>query len=589
MERKAITIPRHIIYMSVILFSCALTGLFASCEKELAGEGSGRKIAVNISLDSSESVDDMRSSVAQTPKSETAIIPLGNGRYINATLTEMPVDDPTSDELRAAANLVEGQKVRMAAFQNTTSTQESAADYIYSGGKLNPVSTPLMVEEDADYNIVAYSYYNETEDYPVIENISSEKQLLWGTSGQKYITATDAAVSFRMLQRFAQAKVSITTTHLSGTPNITAVSGVEIASGGNRCNLSVWNGLLSTGTSPVTQTVNFSTFGSHTVTSAPRMIYPVAAGQTTTVTVGSIAVDGFAPMTNLVAAFNQTFLGGRSYVLTLDLKETAFAGSNIYWDGSKMDFKPAGYVGPENFYQGLYFRWGSMVGMLATANAGVTPANPVYYPIDDNTWSTNGTILSFLYSDQTDILSMNTALAASHGSLGIANDYVTNGYAADNNGEAFNYTDQWGDICRRINPDYRLPRGEEFSVSAGNCPWGPASEALGWYRGTDATGGAITFQDLTPNGTNAQGTSVMDYDNFGAGFCTYQGIVKFPAAGVRHYVASAHMLSFGYDGCYWTSSVEYSSAAHALHFNSSSVWVSSANSGWGYSVRCVKN
>jgi hypothetical protein len=569
------------IYTSIAIgVLCSLLCLLSSCEKELVGEGSGRKVAVNISLNSSGFVDATRSSVAQTPKSETTFIPLDDGLYINATLTEEPID-----ELRAAVNLVEGQRVRMAAFRNTTSTQESTADYVYSGGKLNPVSAPLMVEEDAWYNIVAYSYFNETAIYPPTTNTSSDRQLLWGTSGQKYITATDATISITMVQKYAQAKVSISTANLTGTPNITAVSGVTITSGGNRRNLSVWDGTLSAGTSQA-QAVSFPTFTpSSTVTSNYRMIYPVTAGVQTILTIGSLTVDGFPnPYTNRAFPLTQAFLEGHSYVLTLDLKEVLFAGSNIYWDGTQLTFEPHGSA-TKSFYQGVYFKWGSMIGMPGNEVA-INSSTKIYYPTGANTWSTNAT-LSSLYTNFENIPHMDYALATSHGT-GIATDYVTNGYRLDNGGEDFNYTDKLGDICRRINPDYRLPRAEEFISSAARISysWGSVSEAAGWYKGRDASNNPITFPSATIAATtNEDGTSVIDYDNFGAGFGTYLGVI-FPAAGYRSSTKLYNLGTYGYYLCSGSYSVN---GYYRLTLYNGAVQVNDDLISWGNSVRCVKN
>jgi hypothetical protein len=73
--RKNMTPTRYTIYTSIAIgLFVALSGLLSSCEKEPVGEGSGRKVAVNILLNSSGYVDATRSSVAPTPKSETAII-----------------------------------------------------------------------------------------------------------------------------------------------------------------------------------------------------------------------------------------------------------------------------------------------------------------------------------------------------------------------------------------------------------------------------------------------------------------------------------------------------------------------------------
>jgi hypothetical protein len=137
-----------------------------------------------------------------------------------------------------------------------------------------------------------------------------------GKSAAQVITQSNRTVSITMEQKFAQVRVSISSADLTGTPAITAISNVAIASGGNRCDLTVHNGNLVTGTSPAAQPVTFSTLNTSTITSAYRRIYPVATGARTDLTIGSISLAG-TPYTNLTATFNQELLGGRSYTLTV--------------------------------------------------------------------------------------------------------------------------------------------------------------------------------------------------------------------------------------------------------------------------------
>jgi hypothetical protein len=362
---------------------------------------------------------------------------------------------------------------------------------------------------------------------------------------------------------------------------------VEIASGGDRCRITPWSGALSAGTPPGPQTVAFSTFGSDTVTSDPRTIYPAIASLATTVTVGNLIVDGIASPGTLTATFTQVLEGGKSYVLTLDLWEVIFAGSNIYWDkdNGRMDFKPAGHVGDESFYQGLYFKWGSMVGMGVPAYANTSAQ--WYWPIDDDTWDTGG--YGSLYAVYGLIPRMNNNLSVSN--YGPDNDYVTNGYAADNGGLPFNYTNKFGDICRRINPDYRLPRTGEFGFGATYTEfvWGPASVAKGWAKGTDAAGNDVVFPgnlDLYNKPTNTEGTFVLDYASFHAGFATYRGI-KFPAPGWLS--TAGDRVGLGFQGMYLSSSLLSSSAPGFAYVQSTSVLQGSSTIDYAYSIRCVKN
>jgi hypothetical protein len=585
----------HIHTSLIIGLLCGLSCLLSSCEKELLSEGTGRKVAVDFSVTGNDYIDDTRSSVAQAPELGTTIIPLGDGLYLRATLTEEPVN-----KLRATVALAENQKVRLAAFRGTTSTQEGvSADYVYSGGKLVPVNNlyPLLVDENATYNFVAYSYFNETAVYPPLENIPSDKQLLWGTSGQKAITTSGSTVSISMVQKFAQAKVSISTSKMAGTPNITAVSGVTITCGGNRNKLSLHDGALSTGTPLVVQAVTFPSFSpASTVTSNYRTIYPVNSGVRTTLSIGNITINGVGTLTNIEGEFTQVLLEGHSYILTLDLKGVAFAGSNVYWNGTQLTFELYDYVGEKNFYQGLHFKWGSLIG-ASPKNVTFQTSDMIYYPTSKTTWAAIP-LSSSGYAVYGDIPAMSFATAAARGT-GWANDYVTNGYALDNGNQPFNYAGHLGDICRVINDGYRYPTAEE--MYSGNTTatlyngW-VNSSAVGWAKGTNSTGGSITFPAEYTGVLDEKGISVLDYDTyggFGGGFATYKGVAVFPASGIRAGASVSDpppstrsaVGSFGY---YMTGSSQSAAGSYILQMANNYLFMI-GNGDNGFPVRCVKN
>jgi hypothetical protein len=556
-----------------ISLSCGLGYLLSSCEKELIGEGSGRKVAVSVSLSSSDYVDATRSSAAPLSEEKSSLISLGDGLYARTTLTEEP-----ADELRATVSLVEGQKVCLAAFKGATNTQEgSTANYIYSGGKLLPADpfAPLFVTENANYTIVAYSYYNNPSVYPVIANIDSSNQLLWGKSAQKYITMTDATVSITMAQQFAMVKIVITSTNLPGAPNITAVSGVTIDSG-TQCSLSVWNGTMNTGT-PATQSFTFSTVGSSVVTSTPRTIYTTTT-PVVRVVIGSISLAGrVEPVQAFTAHFlaASDMLAGHSYVFTVDLKNIHYAGSNVYWDSSnsKLTFEPYGYTGEKSFYQGLYFKWGSLVG-VSPKNRLFGSSTPIYYPTDDNNCTaTSGSVSAI------------QAMDIPAGTGGLATDYVT----TFNLGNP-SYSFKLGDICQWIDGNYRLPRAEEvFSGETRVINWS-ATSAIGWKKGTNSGGAAITFPAAAVHQDDVleeDGTSVLDYDtyaHFGAGFATAQGGVVLPASGMA---SQSGRGAVGTIGEYWSSSYS-SSTVTMFGFDDTEFYLRNDALTFLHTIRCVK-
>jgi hypothetical protein len=112
---------------------------------------------------------------------------------------------------------------------------------------------------------------------------------------------------------------------------------------------------------------------------------------------------------------------------------------------------------------------------------------------------------------------------------------------------------------------------------------------MGWYRGTDAGGDPITFPSsniTTP--VNDNGTTVIDYDNFGAAFATFLGVI-FPAGGN---ITNASLICLGQEGHYHSSSV-FSNGTVFQHMAFDSVLIqpgtSNTHENWGYSIRCVKN
>jgi hypothetical protein len=357
---------------------------------------------------------------------------------------------------------------------------------------------------------------------------------------------------------------------------MTNLGTVKIISGGNRCNLTVHNGTMVTGLPPVDQTVSAwtPTLPTTTVTSAYRRIYPAEASDPTTVTIGSMTVNGTV-FSNLIATFNQALLGGSSYTLTIDLNKTIYAGSNVYWDGSKMTFKPAGYVGQENFYQGLFFKWCSMIGIspAGAAPSPVTASTPIYYPTSAIGWSANSATINTLYGSAGNYASIPDKLGVT---ITSTSDYVTP--------LGFDYANYWGDICRRINAGYRLPRAEEFNLAA-------------WYMGTDVAGVSIGYPSDVITTNQHDGTSLLDYDQYSNPNVHSASVVSmgtvFPASGVRSYAGvDGELIGVG-NQCWYMTGSAYNGVEYqwAMTFSSGRGY---AGNGWTYrntgmSVRCVKN
>jgi hypothetical protein len=214
-----------------------LTPLFLSCEKEIMGEGSGKRLEVNVSVSAGDySGDDaMRSSVANDP--EAAVIDLGEDWFLFATL------EPDPAALRATGApgpLDPNQKIRIAAYPASgtpgTTNPASAVNYYLNGsGKLvpDPAGASLTVEEGVSYIFAAYSYKSASV-YPpagnALSNVNSTNyDLLWGST-TKAITSANRTVSINMKHQFAQLKVLVTS-NTTWNSSITGIGAVGISSG----------------------------------------------------------------------------------------------------------------------------------------------------------------------------------------------------------------------------------------------------------------------------------------------------------------------------------------------------------------------
>jgi hypothetical protein len=84
------------------------------------------------------------------------------------------------------------------------------------------------------------------------------------------------------------------------------------------------------------------------------------------------------------AAGTEVLEAGKCYTFfsstTTALAEDNFAGSNIYWDGSKLTFVKEPYDMSKVMNQGLFFKWGSLVGIspLGAWNTDTSAGTPWY-------------------------------------------------------------------------------------------------------------------------------------------------------------------------------------------------------------------
>jgi uncharacterized protein (TIGR02145 family) len=260
----------------------------------------------------------------------------------------------------------------------------------------------------------------------------------------------------------------------------------------------------------------------------------------------------------------------------IQYKELIWAGSNIYWNGSKLTFDAAP-VDPANSTtqelanqkkQGVAFLWSSLVGIsLSSTYVTYTPAYNSTTP-SSSTWSTGSSTyanIAYFTDDVADGSQTNTFL----------NDAARNTDA--------NYVAYKGDICQylsktgAVSGSWRMPTAKEFN-SAGLAD----NASVSW---TTATTPWAKFGDFSSTSGNAQGTTSL---SSGGTYTVNGSSSKFPASGCRNSVGT--LGSVGQTGYYWSTSARSSTYGYYLRFNSNYVFPAYAyNRQYGLAVRCVQN
>jgi hypothetical protein len=521
--------------IGAVMGLAGLVLLFSSCEKEIADGHSEGKVPVIFTINNADYAAgeaEIRGFGAREP--ETKVIPLGDDLYLYATLKE-------ADELRGQEEpLVANQRVFLEAYTPGGTTPIATAKYTYIGGKLVADDDAPLGVEAGTYDFIAYSFYKSDED-PATASVDPIKDLVWGRQANRTIgTASDAArtVTIKMAHKLARAKVNMKVSGISGA-TITALN-VQLE-GGKRVTLTKHNGNVSP-VADVTQTFSWSALSVSEVSGIARTVYPVGSPAKITI-VGMTMRIGATNYTisNQPIEFSTALNVGTSYVLEVNLKHTRWAGSNIYWDGARMTFD----VTHTNtkYYQGVGFFWGSLVGIspMTAATNNIT----LYLPTGGGNWNPAPT----------------TVGSSAWGSFGSI-PYTTATSATNATSENFLYNQTLstytGDICKYIDPAWRMPNADEF---------GSASNYSSWNNGTTSS--------------NAAGTGMVT-----AGRTYTAGSVFLPGGG---YQSAGAALEANMLGAYWSGSAYNSTNGRCLTFGSSDIFPSNYKTRlMALFVRCIK-
>jgi hypothetical protein len=415
-----------------------------------------------------------------------------------------------------------------------------------------PDGDPLGVEADGtNYHFVAYSFFGDPMEEPYVEDIEPFQDFVWGEKDQPvYDNETSRTVSILMRHKFSRVRVRVDASTISDA-EITDIDNVVIA-GGKEVTMVAKTGAVDSYGADATATLE--NWVSENNDKAMLSDYAVFCPSLTTITVGTLdlEIDGDPlPLTNKSVTFSQTLAANTSYTVVVDVRANRWAWSNIYWVATSategyMTFDRTLVDVEHQYYQGIFFKWGSLIGFSRWKHTHLYVPN-----VNTETWEGPKTPTEAGWIDNNDV-PYNTDYAGTAGSY----LYTHNNFSA--------YT---GDICNYIDDDWRIPSGGEFEVT--NHSFVAGSVVSGYADGT----GIITA------GTRYAGAS---------------GFAFFPSTGMLW--ENPTIYQEGYRGIYWTGSPRYDTLAGwlladvfvSIHPPNNSVNIDYSIRIGMRSVRCIK-
>ncbi|GHV06333.1 hypothetical protein FACS189416_6870 [Bacteroidia bacterium] len=244
-----------------------------------------------------------------------------------------------------------------------------------------------------------------------------------------------------------------------------------------------------------------------------------------------------------------------------ELLRLHWAGSNIYWDGTKLTFADSDDKSKEQ-YQGVFFKWGSLVGMSPTGGGW---SGKTYYPTNpgvDDRWTTDATKYA-TYANIPYAVGSAAPYDRDHAYLtAITNDVATG---------ADTIKALKGDICVYLTKVGAAPKGKRWRM-----PTSKEFDATEEFYTKSGDFAVITTQ-------NVYGTTPIPSgwrrNNLNTPY--------FPASSTR---TGGTVLPVGTLGVYWSSSASDANQGYDFYFNNLRVyteWVGNGSRANGFTVRCV--
>jgi hypothetical protein len=475
---------------SIIVLITALAGclLMTSCDGENLIPDNETGVMVSPSVRLSGFIDGGNQEITRSQSAEQepvrTAIPLGDGM-----LLEMSLEQDSRSSLRTDIDFPNGTKVQVIAVNHSTKAYVSHGNFSIAGNSLL-TDNIFWVPQGSTCDFICISYNSTTiapptptyhpstkqlNDLSVQNALNNNLSLLYGKIEGVYIDTSAPILDFQLLkQKLAKVKLVI-----DGSYNEWTITSINNASSiyltpSYSAYMAYNTGVLTASSS---QQMSFdwsSSSPAQTRTSNERTIVPNGSTPLTVfflknaltvntsihVPTNSISEATFPSTVSLEA--------GNTYTLRIIIKTPIFAKSNIYWDNNQLTFDKTS-PGNES-YQGVFFKWGSLVGISPTGKNNRTTHYFIPPRPSNNTWTKilvmdasdagvptdweNGDIHVPFCGDDTDSYKNHSA-----------KNYLYDTYPGPYNHTTQNYV---GDICNYLDPAWRLPYQAEFGLAMEN-------------------------------------------------------------------------------------------------------------------------
>ncbi|HIC8809537.1 FISUMP domain-containing protein [Elizabethkingia anophelis] len=417
--------------------------------------------------------------------------------------------------------ITSGVKFRIIAYRQSNGSYHTHQDYT-----VGQPAVPMMLDNGASYNIVAYSYGTST--LPSIssgeQNNISSASVNYDDNNQDFMyqkipfTPTNSTNTLNITLRHKVAQIT-TIVNAGNLGNITNITGGLLTPHYSNGVVSLSSGVMSGRTTLSSgSALNFSGLNTTTATAAPVFVNADTGGNKGGGFSAAITIAGNTKTISLPNSFKIT-PENKSYLTINLMKCGAYVGANIY---------------PENYKEFMCQNLG--------ATLGIDPFSP----------EAGNHGAKYQWGAQTNENGRYISQAVDQSNSG-----AISGWDATAKPDG-----SWSDTSKTANdpcpPGYRVPTDAQWQAVISNNN----VERVGSWNNDGNYTTALYFR----NPSNVR-------------------TLMLPAAGYRFNADGA--LNFrGYDGRYWSSSVAASNAGYLL-FDSSSVNVYYFDRTNGFSVRCI--